>query len=137
MHALTSSSSSPAAAGRGARASTSVNKPALPLPAPLLCGGPLRHPRRRSSASANPVVLARSGGREEALRALESFSAGVAARVAVVASASASDLASAPSAALSSADGGPGLRELKADTFWPTIREEAGDKLVVVDFYTQ
>jgi hypothetical protein len=87
------------------------------------------------------VVARSSTSREEALRALESFGAGVAARVAVVASASPSELTTAApasaSAALSSADGGPGLRELKADTFWPTIREEAGDRLVVVDFYTQ
>lgn len=30
----------------------------------------------------------------------------------------------------------PGLRELNSETYWKFIREEAGDKLVVVDFYT-
>jgi hypothetical protein len=79
--------------------------------------------------------------REEALRQLEQFSAGVAQRVAVVASASPSDVAAATvtttSGPLTSEDGGPGLRSLTADTFWPFIKEEAGDKLVVVDFYTQ
>lgn len=104
-----------------------------------------------SSSSASrlvaPVVArplarrVRSANREEALRALEQFSAGVAQRVAVVASASPSDLAAATttttSGPLTSEDGGPGLRSLTAAEFWPFVREEAGDKLVVIDFYTQ
>ena len=90
----------------------------------------------------------RSASREEALRALEQFSAGVAQRVAVVAAAAPGDASAAAtttttttttsaSGPLTSEDGGPGLRTLTADTFWPFIREEAGDNLVVVDFYTQ
>jgi hypothetical protein len=128
MFALSSSPAmraAPASSSSSKKGSCSSSKSALLLAR----GGPLRHPRA--------VVTRASGNKEEALRALENFGAGVAARVAVVASASPSDLAAAPTAALSSADGGPGIRQLTAAEFWPTIREEAGDKLVVVDFFTQ
>lgn len=113
--------------------------------APLVRSGTRTRPSVVRAPISRGPAAPRSASREEALRALESFSAGVAARVAVVASASPSDLAAttatttttATPAALTSADGGPGLRSLTAETFWPFIREEAGDKLVVVDFYTQ
>jgi thioredoxin 1 len=127
MHALSSRATrAPAALGARSTPSCLVGPSPLLLLAPAPAAG-ARHHRRDLPGRV------RSASREEALRSLEQFSAGVAAATATAASPSASPPPAAP--ADDAAAGG--LRALTADTFWPFLREEAGDSLVVVDFYTQ
>lgn len=82
--------------------------------------------------------------KEEALKSLQSMRSGVAAALSSheeelkrsVKTGASAEGGGGVTASMDAAAESAGLLELDANTFWPFIKETAGDALVVVDFYT-